>query len=75
MVPLVLSPWRHAALTACLAGNLPATAGSQHFTVYRLEPAPHTPAAGPELVVVHSFCPEQIDNNLASTSPMNCCPC
>ncbi len=64
MVPLVLSPWRHAALTACLAGNLPATAGSQHFTVYRLEPAPHTPAAGPELVVVHSFRPEQIDNNL-----------
>ncbi|MCS6882676.1 MAG: class I SAM-dependent methyltransferase [Oscillochloridaceae bacterium] len=64
MIPLVLSPWRHAALTACLARNLPATAGSQHFTVYRLEPAPHTPAAGPELVVVHTFRPEQIDNNL-----------
>ena len=64
MIPLVLSPWRHAALTACLAGNHPAMASSQHFTVYRLEPAAHTPAAGPELVVVHNFDPEQIDNNL-----------
>jgi SAM-dependent methyltransferase len=64
MIPLVLSPWRHAALTDCLAGNRPATAGSQHFTIYRLEAARHTPTAGPELVVVHSFGPEQIDNNL-----------
>lgn len=64
MVPLVLSPSRHAALTACLAENVPAMAGSQHFTVYRLEPAEHTGTAGPEVVVVHSFSPAQIDNNI-----------
>ncbi len=64
MVPLFLSPWRHGALTTCLAATLGATAGSRHFTIYRLEPARHTPSAGPELVVVHTFGPEQIDNNL-----------
>lgn len=63
MVPLVLSPRRHAALTACLAQSVPATAGSRHFTLYRLEPAEHT-APEPELVVVHSFTQAQIDNNL-----------
>lgn len=64
MIPLFLSPSRHAALVAGLAERMAAVAGSQHFTVYQLEPAAHTPEAGPEVVVVHSFSPAQIDNNL-----------
>lgn len=64
MIPLVLSPRRHAALTTCLADGVPATASSQHFTIYRLAPAEHTGDPRPELVIVHSFSPAQIDNNL-----------
>ncbi|NTU84901.1 MAG: class I SAM-dependent methyltransferase, partial [Chloroflexales bacterium] len=36
----------------------------QHFTLYCLDPAEHTGATGPEVVVVHGFGPAQIDNNL-----------
>lgn len=64
MIPLVLSPRRHAALTTCLADGVPATASSQHFTIYRLAPAEHSGEPRPELVVVHSFSLAQIDNNL-----------
>ena len=64
MVPLVLSPHRHAALATALAALMPATASNEHFTLYALAPAEHAATPLPEVVVVHHFSATQIDNNL-----------
>ncbi len=64
MVPLVLSPLRHAPLTAALAALVPATARNKHFTLYAFATPAYATTALPEVVVVHHFSATQIDNNL-----------
>lgn len=70
MNALVLSPHRHQILIECLAQRATLRATSTHFRLYALGQSgtPETDlAAHPgssELVIVHSFAPTQIDNNI-----------
>ncbi len=74
MNPLVLSPYRHQPLIECLAQRATLRATSTHFTLYALEPERGTPApaepdraghpGSSEVVIVHTFAPASIDNNI-----------
>ncbi len=64
MKPLVFSPNRHAMLANCLAQQAPPIATSAHFTLYALNPTEHADGYPAEVVVVHTFTPAQIDNNI-----------
>jgi len=58
-----LSHHRHGILVECLAQRCEPTATSGHFALYPLDPAKsHSPLE--DIVVVHDFIPDQIDNNI-----------
>lgn len=66
MNSIVLSNSRHAIFIACLEQQAP-IARSEHFTLYRLDMADQAPDGTIDLtniVVVHTFAPEEIDNNV-----------
>lgn len=56
MNPLVLSHHRHHVLITCLRQQHVPMATSQHFSLYPLNPG--------DMMVVHDFAPQQIDNNI-----------
>lgn len=56
MNPLALSHHRHEVLIECLRQRCEPVAASAHFSVYPLEQG--------DMVVVHDFAPQQIDNNI-----------
>lgn len=62
----MLSSYRHTALVECLAQRAGPIAASEHFALFRMAP-PNSPdgrAADGDLVIVHHFSPDQIDNNI-----------
>lgn len=70
MNALVLTPNRHQTLIDCLAQQAPVLARSAHFTLYALEqpgtlePDPTAHPGSSEVVIVHTFTPAEIDNNI-----------
>jgi 2-polyprenyl-3-methyl-5-hydroxy-6-metoxy-1,4-benzoquinol methylase len=64
MCPLTLSRQRHGSLVECLAQRAQPVAMSSHFTLYGIDPASTAAADPDEIIVVHDFAPEQIDNNI-----------
>lgn len=62
MSPLTLSSHRHQVLIGGLAGGGAMLGRSDHFTVYRLS----ADADPDDILVVHDFLPEQIDNDIGA---------
>ncbi len=64
MSPLTLSRQRHRMLLESLGTNTPPLARSRHFAVYPLDGG-RSAIEPDDVLVVHDFAPEQIDNNMA----------
>lgn len=66
MTPLTLARRRHGALVECLAQRARPLAASRHFTLYGSDAARHSAIDPDDLIVVHDFAAEQIDNNIGA---------
>jgi 2-polyprenyl-3-methyl-5-hydroxy-6-metoxy-1,4-benzoquinol methylase len=61
---MMLSNDRHRILVECLAQRTEPVAASTHFCVYGLDSATNGGALPEDLVIVHDFTADQIDNNI-----------
>ena len=64
MNPMMLSRDRHRVLVECLAQRTQSVAASTHFCLYGLKATADGRVAPEDLVVVHDFTPDRIDNNI-----------
>lgn len=66
MTPLTLARQRHGTLVECLAQRARPLAASRHFTLYAIDAARQTAIDPDDIIVVHDFAAEQIDNNIGA---------